>query len=171
MATITTAQVTAIAQILEILIPLGISATQGAVTVELGLGAIQDGIRAICDPTIAFPTPIKECTATSISIGLTTAKFQTASATLAKGFTFQVQLADVLNVWKVGDPIPTQLPDLLLLIQRVSADLQGVIHNATTDKIFTGLDTLLTALQSILKAMESKEPLPLDAVALVQGSL
>ena len=104
-------------------VPLKQRATLSVQSVEIGLGAIQDAERQLCDPVAAAvrpPVPIPRCQGpVAASIGLTTARHQAFARRLVTAFDLQLKTATALLAWRAGDPAPASLDELRTVLNEI----------------------------------------------------
>lgn len=123
---------------------------KASASLEQTLGTLQDAVRHICNPSVAFPTPITDCTAESASLGLTTAKFRQISAALAKAFDFIYQtLAPALRLWKAGDPVPKEYGQVFALVDEAVRVIRTAVTSPKAQPVFDAITLVAAALSGL----------------------
>lgn len=118
------------------------------VGIEVGLGAVQDAERRLCNPAVPAPLPIPACTPVSEALGLSTGLHRQISDTLAQAFALQKELAVAL---KTGAPAAPVLFRLAPLVGQLRAQTAGLVVGPETLNVRTALAGFEAALAKLQK--------------------
>ncbi len=123
------------------------TAVKLSVAVEQSLGVLQDAVRHLCNPSVPAMTPIRECTAESAALGLSTAKFRELSTAEGKAFDFIANtLGPSLSLWQPGQPAPKTFTELSALVKAVIDIAKTVVTAPQAQPIFASIGAIVDAL-------------------------
>jgi hypothetical protein len=118
--------------------------------VRQALTLLDDTERGLCAPDPAAPN---HCTSpTAATIGLTDARHQALSRTLADAYALDIKVGQALIAWRAGDPVP---PDLLTLLADAQQAVSQISAFAPDSALMRNAKDLVAKAQALVGRLAS----------------
>jgi hypothetical protein len=101
-------------------------------SVRQSIVAVDDAERAICAP--AVPNTNHCTNPAAVTVGLTDAKHQAFSNDLAQAYAYDEKAGAAIIAWHAGDPVPSDVTQLLTYAQRALAEATALGDGPLVDK-------------------------------------
>lgn len=122
------------------------------------LAEVQDTERQLCNQAAYAAAPdvaVKECAGPlAEAVQLTTARHQAIHAGLSRAFAVQIKAAIAVRAWRPGDPMPSDVPELLKATVEVKAVLDQLAPNSRVTEILGTIIQVRDDLEELVAAVE-----------------